>query len=114
MNKQHVETTDSKALERRIKFIELAIITITAFLALIAIDQPKQIILSVLLLLLGIVSTLLSFIFDSFIEKKEIIKEEDSTIIKSKIFNYWDWLYFLLYSLAILYFSYIILKQYIL
>lgn len=108
-----VEKNDDSATERRIKYIELSIVTITALLALIAFDQPKQIIISVLILLLSIGVSLVSFIFDPFIEQMEITTRGNSTVIKSQMFNVWDWIYFISYGLALLYFSCIVIRQYL-
>ena len=107
------EKNDSEAVNRRLKFLELSIVTITALLALIALQLPKELVLSVLLLMASILISLFSFVFAKFVEKIKVTEDDFNTIVTSKQFNAWDWVYFGTYGLAIVFFCFVIISQYL-
>ena len=113
MKTQLIEKNDSEAVSRRVKYIELSIVTITALLALIALELPKELVLSVLLLMASILITLFSFVFDKFVEKMIVAEDDGNTILTSRLFNAWDWVYFGTYGLAVLFFCFVVIDQYL-
>lgn len=102
MTNQTLQIKDSESIERRIKYLELSIITITAILAIYSLTNSDTLLISVIFLLAVMIESLFSFVFDSFLEKKEIIEKDDFTSITSKLFNVWEWVYFTMYFIVVL------------
>ncbi len=63
---------DDSSIERRIRFLELSIVTITAVLAIYTLNQNIGLIISLLILISAMIELLFSFILDDFVEIEEI------------------------------------------
>jgi len=94
---------DPEKINFRIKLIELFVITITSFSVIQSIKRDINLSISLFFIFLSIIVVILSLGLDKFIEKKEITQKCNTINIKSKFFNFWDLIIFILYLLSIIF-----------